>query len=46
VKIVGVIRPTATEEITVEADSYTAGVAAIKEQVPEGYELLLVRQEK
>lgn len=45
-KIVGIIRATATQEISVEADSYMNGIAAIKEQVPEGYELLLVRQEK
>jgi hypothetical protein len=40
VKVTGVIRPKETQEIEVEADSYTEGREAILAQVPDGWELL------
>lgn len=43
-KVVGTIRPTETREIEVDAPSYQEAFELIKAQVPEGWQLLQVKQ--
>jgi len=43
---IGTIRPSATEQIIVEADTYEEGRRLLGEQIPEGYDLLSIRTEK
>jgi len=43
-KIIGVIRSTATEEISVEADDYPSGRASLEAEIPAGFELIAVRK--
>jgi hypothetical protein len=40
VKVQGIVRPTETREITVEAENYEAARAELEAQVPEGWQLL------
>jgi hypothetical protein len=44
VKVVGTIRPTQIREIEVDATSYQEAFELIKAQVPEGWQLLQVKQ--
>lgn len=43
-KVIGTIRPNETREIEVEADSYQDAFELIQRQVPEGWQLLQVKQ--
>lgn len=43
-KVIGTIRPTQTHDIEVEADSYQDAFELIRQQVPEGWQLLQVKQ--
>lgn len=43
-KVIGTIRPNETRTIEVEADSYQEGFELIQQQVPEGWQLLQVKQ--
>ena len=40
VKVIGVIRPKETQQIEVEANSYTEGRETIVARIPDGWELL------
>ena len=42
VKVVGIIQPVETRELSAEADTYADAKAAIEEQVPDGWRLLQV----
>ncbi len=42
-RVTGTIRSTATDTITVEADSYEQAREQLHAQVPEGHELLSIR---
>jgi hypothetical protein len=42
VKVVGIIQPVETKELSAEGESYADARAAIEAQVPEGWRLLQV----
>lgn len=42
-QITGVIRPSETREITVEAEDYQDGRAKLEVQVPEGWQLIQIK---
>ncbi|NUP74309.1 MAG: hypothetical protein HOQ07_06635 [Sinomonas sp.] len=42
--VIGTIRPTETRELEVEADSYQDAFELLRAQVPEGWQLLQVKQ--
>jgi hypothetical protein len=42
VKVVGIIQPVETRELSAEGESYVDAKAAIEAQVPEGWRLLQV----
>jgi hypothetical protein len=44
VKVIGIIRPIETRELEVEADTYQDAFELIQSQVPEGWQLLQVKQ--
>ncbi|WP_156479768.1 hypothetical protein [Pseudoclavibacter helvolus] len=46
VKIIGVIRPTATQPLGAEGESYEEAKANVAELVPDGWELIDVRADK
>lgn len=46
VKLSGTIRPTQTEKISAEGESYEEAKAALEAQVPEGWQLLQVLTER
>jgi len=43
-KIIGIIRPSTTQEIVAEGDDYPAAKAALDALLPEGFELIAVRK--
>lgn len=43
VQITGIIRPTETREITVDAPDYQEARAKIEAQIPEGWQLLQIK---
>lgn len=45
-RFIGTIRPSATEQIVAEADTYEEGRRRLGELIPEGYDLLSIRTEK
>jgi len=45
-RLVGVIRPTETKEISAEGDSYDEAKAALEAALPEGWQLLSIRQQR
>ena len=42
-RLIGTIRSTATERITVEADTYEQAREQLYAQIPEGHELIVIR---
>lgn len=46
VKIIGIIRPTATQTLGAEGESYEEAKANVAELVPDGWELIDVRADK
>lgn len=42
-RVIGTIRSTATERITVEADSYQEARELLEAQIPDGHELIVIR---
>lgn len=42
-RVIGTIRSTATERITVEAGSYQEAREMLEAQIPEGHELIAIR---
>lgn len=44
-KIIGIIRPDTTEEISAEGEGYTDAPEKLLAAVPEGYSLLYIRRE-
>lgn len=42
-RVIGTIRSTATERITVEASSYQEARELLETQIPEGHELIAIR---
>lgn len=42
-RVIGTIRSTATERITVEADNYQEARELLEAQIPEGHELIVIR---
>ena len=42
-RVIGTIRSTATERITVEAGSYQEARELLEAQIPEGHELIAIR---
>lgn len=45
-RVIGTIRPSTTEQIVAEADTYEEGRRRLAELIPEGYDLLAIRTEK
>ena len=45
-RVIGTIRPSATEQIVAEADTYEEGRRRLADLIPEGYDLLAIRTEK
>lgn len=45
-RVIGTIRPSTTERITVEADSYEEARELLNEQVPDGYDLIAIRTDR
>lgn len=45
-RVIGTIRSTETERITVEADTYEQAREQLYAQVPEGYELIVIRTDR
>ncbi|MEV8135246.1 hypothetical protein [Microbacterium aurantiacum] len=45
-RVTGTIRSTATDRITVEADSYEQAREQLHAQVPEGHELIAIRVDR
>lgn len=43
-KVIGIIRPTETREIEAEAVDFTAARAKLEAEIPEGYQLIALRQ--
>jgi hypothetical protein len=43
VQITGVIRPSETREITVEAEDYQDGRVKLEAQVPDGWQLIQIK---
>jgi hypothetical protein len=43
VKVVGIIQPVETKELSAEGDTYAEAKAAIEAQVPEGWRLLQIK---
>lgn len=42
-RIIGTIRPSSTERITIEVDSYEEARELLYARVPEGYDLIAIR---
>ena len=45
-KLIGVIRTTETREIEVESDSFEHGREELAAKIPDGYQLIAIRQGK
>ncbi len=45
-RVIGTIRSTTTDRITVEADTYEQTRAQLQAQVPEGHELIAIRVDR
>jgi hypothetical protein len=45
-RVIGTIRSTATDTISVEADTYEAARDQLDQQLPEGYELIVIRVDR
>lgn len=41
-KVTGIIRPTETRELEAEGESFLAAREALQQQVPEGWQLIMV----
>ncbi|MBL0706130.1 hypothetical protein [Sinomonas cellulolyticus] len=42
-QITGIIRPSETREITVEAEDYQDGRPKLEEQIPDGWQLIQIK---
>lgn len=45
-RVIGTIRSTATDTITVEADTYEAARELLEQQLPDGYQLIVIRVDR
>lgn len=45
-RVIGTIRSTATDTITVEADTYEVARDQLEQQLPDGHELIAIRVDR